>query len=243
MAVFRVLVASVILAGSACLSQAEAAPRNETRNLLAISWQPAFCEGKPDKTECKTQSADRFDASHFSLHGLWSMKADYCNVSNALEVKDNRGEWSELPPVELSAETRKALDKVMPGTMSHLDRHEWIKHGTCFGMDQETYFKTVIGMMEMINTSAVAELFASRIGKNVQEEEIRKAFVDAFGEDADRRVKMQCRRDGKRRIITEITIGLGEVKPFSANMKDLIRAAGTTSFGCSEGIVDPVGLQ
>jgi ribonuclease T2 len=237
--VFTSFVATAL--GWSAPSQA-ASVKNETRNLLVISWQPAFCEAKPDRTECKTQTADRYDAAHFSLHGLWSMRADYCNVPNALEVADNRGEWSALPPVELSPETRTALEKIMPGMMSGLERHEWIKHGTCSGMDKETYFKTAIAMVDMVNSSPIADLFASHIGQTIREDEVREAFIETFGEDADRRVKMQCRRDGKRRLVAEITIGLGELKP-GASLKELIKTAGTTSFGCAEAIVDPAGLQ
>ena len=39
--------------------------------LLAISWQPAFCQTHQKKAECRTQDKERYDADHFSLHGLW----------------------------------------------------------------------------------------------------------------------------------------------------------------------------
>ena len=39
--------------------------------VLAASWQPSFCETKPDKDECESQTGDRFDATHFAIHGLW----------------------------------------------------------------------------------------------------------------------------------------------------------------------------
>ncbi|MGO7565546.1 hypothetical protein ACC754_41935, partial [Rhizobium johnstonii] len=32
------------------------------------------------------------------------------------------------------AETKTALAKAMPGTQSGLERHEWVKHGTCTKM-------------------------------------------------------------------------------------------------------------
>lgn len=43
-------------------------------HVLALSWQPAFCEtygyqnGKP---ECLTLPADSYQAQHMVLHGLW----------------------------------------------------------------------------------------------------------------------------------------------------------------------------
>ncbi|MGB5596474.1 MAG: hypothetical protein WBM62_20900, partial [Crocosphaera sp.] len=39
--------------------------------LLALSWQPAFCETRPTKTECLTKDTDTFEAGNFVLHGLW----------------------------------------------------------------------------------------------------------------------------------------------------------------------------
>jgi ribonuclease T2 len=42
----------------------------ENGYALAISWQPAFCETLPRRRECREQTHDRFDASHFFLHGL-----------------------------------------------------------------------------------------------------------------------------------------------------------------------------
>ena len=39
--------------------------------VLAVSWQPAFCEGHADKPECASQTEARFDASNLTLHGLW----------------------------------------------------------------------------------------------------------------------------------------------------------------------------
>ena len=40
---------------------------NNDDYLLALSWQPAFCETRPNKTECLTRDTDTFEASHFVL--------------------------------------------------------------------------------------------------------------------------------------------------------------------------------
>jgi ribonuclease T2 len=52
---------------------------------------------------------------------------------------------------------------------------------------------------------------------------------------------MRCRKDGSREIITGITIGLGSTE--GDDLKALIAKAGTTRFGCVEGIVDAAGAQ
>ncbi len=104
------------------------------RYVLALCWQPAFCEGNARKRECKSMTGARFDATHLSIHGLWPQPGTnvYCGVSQALMAADKQGRWQDIPEPRLSLATRDALELMMPGTQSLLDRHEWIKHGTCY---------------------------------------------------------------------------------------------------------------
>ncbi len=211
--------------------------------ILAVSWQPAFCEGKPDKTECETQRPDRFDANHFTLHGLWPKK-QYCKVDRHIIAADKDDRWNALPEPELSDATRHALSEVMPGTMSLLERHEWIKHGTCFpGGVADDYFSRSLALMSQLNSSKVRELFAAHIGEEITRDQLKAAFNATFGDGAADRVRVACKRDDGRNLIVEMTIGLtGDVKPDS-KLADLIAAAPATDPGCPRGVIDPVGLQ
>jgi ribonuclease T2 len=211
--------------------------------ILAVSWQPAFCEGKPDKVECETQRPDRFDATHFTLHGLWPKK-QYCKVDRHIIAADKDDRWNGLPEPDLSDATRSALSEMMPGSMSLLERHEWIKHGTCFpGGEAEAYFSRALALMSQLNASKVRELFSAHVGEEITRDQLKAAFNEAFGDGAADRVRVACKRDGERNLIVEITVGLnGDVKPDS-KLADLIAAAPTTDPGCPSGIVDPVGLQ
>lgn len=222
--------------------QAQENGRGKTTSILAASWQPAFCETKPGKPECKSQTADRYDANHFALHGLWPMRKNYCGVDQADIDADKKGRWTDLPEVKLSAATRDALDKLMPGTQSALERHEWIKHGTCTNLSQEAYFSEAIALMDALNTSKVSALFAANVGKAVTQDQVQSAFDASFGAGAGQRIKMRCEQDGDRRIVTELTIGLGDGDE-KTSLADRIQAAGGTKFDCNQGIVDPVGLQ
>jgi ribonuclease T2 len=219
--------------------------RQRTQYVLAASWQPAFCETKPDKVECKTQTSERFDASHFALHGLWPQPRSlaYCQVERPQIDDDKAGRWDELPEVALEPATAEELNQVMPGTQSHLERHEWTKHGTCYATTAEEYFADSLALMRALNGSAVQELFASRAGKFLSFDDIRKAFDQSFGAGAGRRVRMQCARDNGRLIIAELTIGLtGDITPQSS-FADLISAAQPTKSECPGGIVDIAGQQ
>jgi len=213
--------------------------------VLAISWQPGFCEGHEKKSECQSQRPDRYDATHFSLHGLWPQPRSnvYCEVSNNERSSSKRGYWLDLPSVQTSVATRRRLEKVMPGTRSALDRHEWTKHGTCYSKGAETYYRHSLALMDRINASAVQKLFAANIGKPIKSTAIRAAFDEAFGRGVGSKVRVACRRDGDRLLITELTLGLRGRLSDNPNIGKLSRWARSTKIGCPGGIVDPVGLQ
>lgn len=216
-----------------------------TQYILAVNWQPAFCETSPRQPECRAQRPDSFEATNFTLHGLWPQPRDraYCGVPNAERWASEDGDWHDLPPIRLPAELRRELDITMPGTRSGLDRHEWIKHGTCYGAPPEEYYADSLALMRALNNSAVAELFAGNIGRKITLRQVREAFDAAFGPGAGERVRMDCAPDGNRTIITELTIGLTGDITGPDDMAALIAAASPTSGGCTSGMVDPVGLR
>ena len=87
------------------------------------------------------------------------------------------------------------------------------------------------------------DLFAGAVERPLSADDIRGAFDAAFGTGAGQRVKIACVKDGDRRLISEITIGLvGEITR-APDLKELIAAAKPTSPGCTDGIVDAAGLQ
>jgi ribonuclease T2 len=237
----RLAAAATLLA----LLMSPAWAQERTQFVLAISWQPAFCETRPDKPECESQTEDRFDARNFALHGLWPQprSRDYCGVDEATVRTDENGDWRDLPEPELPAELWAELQAAMPGTQSGLERHEWIKHGTCYDGDAEDYFADSLDMLEAINDSAVAQLFASAIGQRLTQAEIRAAFNAAFGQGAGERVRVSCTNDGNRRLITELTIGLTGNIDGPGSIADRLLDARPTDGGCDGGVVDRVGLQ
>lgn len=213
--------------------------------VLALSWQAGFCETHMKKPECRSQHAERYDATHFTLHGLWPQprRQVYCDVNTAVVSNDKRGKWRALPPVQTSDMLRDRLQKIMPGTRSALDRHEWIKHGTCYSKYAQTYYRDSLALMDAINTSAVQKLFATHIGKYLASSAIRRAFDKSFGNGTGKRVRIACKSANERRLITEITLGLRGVVTAHPDIGKLARNSGTTKPGCPGGIVDPVGLQ
>ncbi len=224
-------------------SQQPGRPRKKL--LLALSWQPAFCESQPDKRECRTQTAARFDASHLSLHGLWPQpqSLNYCGVPARERATDERRRWEALPWLNLKAETRRQLEQAMPGTTSGLERHEWVRHGSCFGSDAETYFRTALALLDQVNESQVRETLAERVGETVTARQLKNALEQSFGPGAGRALGLRCSRDGTRKLISEIRIKLRHPVTDSTRLKDALDLSSPASSNCSAGVVDRVGLD
>ena len=211
--------------------------------ILAVNWQPAFCETRQEKPECASQTEDRFDASHFALHGLWPQPDEnvYCGVRADLRALDEAGGWRRLPPLDLTDQTRAALDRVMPGTASFLDRHEWVKHGTCHADTAEAYYRDSLRLMEELNASPVRTLFAESIGSPVSAAAIRAKFEEAYGLGAGDRVHVICRRIGVRRLIVELKINVAGPLTPDRDFGTVLQEAPVAFEGCRAGIVDRVG--
>lgn len=209
--------------------------------MLAASWQPGFCETQPAVVECRNQRATRFDASNFSLHGLWPQRDDYCDGG------DDGRPWRRLPEVTLSAETRRELERVMPGTASFLERHQWHKHGTCYGEPMQSYFSESLALMAQLNASPLRDFLADNIGRSVTPAEIREAADRAFGRGAGNRISIECKteRGGSRRVLTELQIALYGAVDESSDLGELIRNArpqGSNAGQCPSVIIDRAGL-
>ena len=220
-----------------------------TDNLLTLSWQPAFCEMRPGKTECRNLNDGLLPHTvrQLSIHGLWPQPRgnDYCGVPASIKRLDNPDTWDQLPAPDIDTETADALAALMPGFASFLHYHEWIKHGTCYfgegGADE--YYDDTLWLTEWINASEVGDIFFNNVGDNVSGEDIRAAFDTAFGDGAGERVEIKCSRDGGRTLINEIWISLeGEISP-DADIGALILAARPKGIGCRGGVIDPAGLQ
>ena len=85
--------------------------------LLSLSWSPEFCHGHPDAAECAQHRA-------FTLHGLWPqrMAGGYPEHCSNEPGPEDPGRYSDVyPDVGLL-------------------RHEWETHGTCSGLDPDTFF-------------------------------------------------------------------------------------------------------
>ena len=117
---------------------ADAAPRHQGQAgdfdfyVLSLSWSPTFCLTHPQDQQCTGKGYG------FVLHGLWPQYA--------------RGGWpaSCLPQSRLSAEdVAKGMSLFVT---EKLLKHEWVKHGTCSGVDASEYLDktdTALGVVQI----------------------------------------------------------------------------------------------
>lgn len=206
-----------------------AAPETSARvqeAVLALSWQAAFCETAPEKRECKTQKADRYDATNFALHGLWP-EAENCSTTPYSNVSEKL--WA-------------AMRTGMPGTASGLHKHEWARHGTCYSDTPERYFADSLRLLVAFNKTPIRDLFEQNIGRFLTARDIRERFDAVFGRGTGDRVLVDCVRDGDRTLIRELRVRLnGDLA--GANLPVLLKQARPQKQGCRGGIVDAVGLD
>ncbi len=216
-------------------------PKLSQQNILALSWHNAFCETHRFKKECKGNifyvSKNKYHEKHFVLHGLWPQPRDktYCGVDRKLVAMDKHKQWNRLPPLGLNEDVKRKLTKVMPGVSSNLHRHEWIKHGTCYGKDVNRYFEDAVSLVEQVNDSKVGVFFTKNIGKHVTLQQIRVLFNRHFGVGTGKSVELKC-KDG---LITELWLHLGSG---SDDLRELLKKGKQTRSRCQNGLIDRAGF-
>ncbi len=209
-------------------------------NLLALSWHNAFCETHRSRKECKRSllpfGKGKYSEKHFVLHGLWPQPRNniYCNVEKDFVNADKHGQWRDLPCLAMDEEIEDRLAKVMPGFASQLHKHEWVKHGTCYGTDPQEYFEDAVSLVEQINDSKVGDFFRKNIGKHVTLKQVRHLFDRNFGVGAGKRVELKCRKG----LVTELWLHLGSG---SDNLGTLLKRGKQVRSRCQKGLIDRAG--
>jgi len=182
--------------------------------ILALSWQPAFCQYHPDLPECRAEASQANKGQHrLSLHGLWpndetDRGLSYCGVSATMRAEDDRREWCRLPALEISKTETQEILAIMPGAESRLDRHEWLKHGTCSGLSQEDYLRLASKFADDVGHSEIGRMIEAAAGGVAEKRKLRAAFESSFGPGTMRALSLRCRKDGGRSYLSEIWIWL-----------------------------------
>ena len=216
--------------------------------VLALSWEPTFCQFNARKPECRELDGADFAATHLAIHGLWpdsreSKRLRYCGVDEHVELMDQRNRWCELPEPELSAGTRAELDRAMPGARSCLDRHEWIEHGTCARVSAEDYFAITLRLAAAVRASPLGDLLAGNVGREVARRELIDAFEAGFGPGAGKALTLLCTPSKAGSLLIEIRITLEpSATAGELGAEDLRPTASGAGDSCPATIlIDPIG--
>jgi ribonuclease T2 len=122
--------------------------------LLTLSWSPEFCHSHADRPECQSGHHG------FVVHGLWPQYVDGYpeNCSNAPGLA-NPGEMADIMP-DLG-----------------LVAHEWSTHGSCSGLDAESYFKL---LRRAFTSIKVPEKFVgAQENFSISPDEVKRDFTQA----------------------------------------------------------------
>jgi ribonuclease T2 len=182
---------------------------NAKQYILALGWYDGFCAAHKNKKECQQSFFNKKEYG-FVLHGLWPQPKNnqYCGVDNKNIGIDKNKQWHLLPEVKLTEQTKSELSMIMPTVASNLERHEWIKHGSCSGLDSEIYYKTSILIAKEFMKTPLALYINKQKGKTVNLSDIRKLSDISFGNGSSEKIEMVC---DSNRNLTEIRLSMGSI--------------------------------
>ncbi|NVK29414.1 MAG: hypothetical protein HWE20_00325 [Gammaproteobacteria bacterium] len=209
--VVRLIVALVLL-GAAIAFKSVSPSAQFDQYVLALTWHPGFCTGRDGKPECRQM--DTFATEEFVLHGLWPDEVSYCNVGVQSESLSKSGQWCEIDvlPAEDQYFEVPAKRSLMPGSheRSCLDRHEWVKHGTCSGLDFDEYYDLSLALVSRFAESKTSDYVAANRGRRVGRAAFYRVVAEDFGRDGAWKVQAICNDDR----LTEVRLMLrADVEP------------------------------
>jgi len=166
-------------------SQSPGTPGQFDYYVFAYSWQPEFCYNENGYTGCS--DPEPYWTTDFTIHGLWPQylaggypatctdEAFDSNVPNQIGMDTMTTYWPNVK------------DSVDDSDYDSFWEHEWTKHGTCTGLNQEVYFNTTIALAQLYGTPAE---FTAAVGGEIGADDLRKYMGGAD------KVSLQC-NDGK----------------------------------------------
>ena len=215
--------------------------------VFSLEWTAAFCEGKESLPECRSMTADRFDAKNLALHGLWPDKSGdsshsygYCGVDAKTQSLDNGATWCQMPGLSLPAATLSRLTTDMPGTASCLQNHEWYKHGSCSGYAPEEYFTRASELVERVSTTAFGRFLTANVGRTVAAADLLAAFESDFGPGSRKNVTLSCTSARGTKALLDVRMSLSVPLRPAAELAAMLRPSSSGAGNCPPSfLIDP----
>jgi ribonuclease T2 len=146
--------------------------------ILALSWQPGFCEHVRSglrKPECVAMAKGQITIDHLTLHGLWPN-----NRACGKEYGHCPG-----PSLRLRQETTTYIQPWMPNFYYGNDfgEYQWRKHGTCQqGLDDDAYFRKAVDAVITINNSLAGQYLRQSTGGRFSKKRFLEKIVQEVGD-------------------------------------------------------------
>lgn len=145
--------------------------------LMAMTLHPAFCaDGHSRLVECSVGPRRML-----VIHGLWPERfkaGDYPSDCSTRRLS-------------LDPALEHELALYMPGMSANLHVHEWRKHGTCTGLEDDDYFRRTLALAREIDSALSARL-TTLAGRETDAQELR-GFADEFQPGLGASLVFQCR--------------------------------------------------
>ncbi|MYM84969.1 ribonuclease I [Duganella sp. FT50W] len=175
-------------------------PNQQDSYVLAITWQPGFCEHvnyKGKKPECDAMNSGALEAKTLSLHGLWP---------NKKECGTNYGSCNG-PAFSLSQDTIEQVAPWMPNFRYErtFGAYEWNKHGKCQSLPPDEYFLKAVSAVRVVNDSEVGKIVLGSTGKSFRVTDFFDRVKARYGEQVANTITLVCTQ---RKYLQEIRVSL-----------------------------------
>ncbi len=191
--------------------------------VLAVTWQPGFCEHvhyKGEKPECNALNDGELVIDHLTLHGLWPNRKE-CGT-NYDSCQEQSGK-----PFSLREETVSRIAPWMPNFYysTTFGKYEWEKHGTCQSLPKDDYFNKAVSAVELVNASEIGGIIRSNIGGSFNVAAFFDKIGKKYGAQVANNMMLICT---EKNFLQEIRIKL----PLNFSVeKDLPMLIGGNGFG------------
>lgn len=168
--------------------------------VLAITWQPGFCEHVPyngKKPECDAMNSGALEAKTLSLHGLWP---------NKKECGTQYGSCAG-PAFALSQETIAQVAPWMPNFYFErtFGAYEWNKHGKCQALPPDAYFVKAVSAVRVVNDSEVGKIVLGSAGKSFRVGDFFERVKARYGDQVAASITLVCTQ---HKYLQEIRVAL-----------------------------------
>lgn len=160
--------------------------------VLAVSWQPGFCEHfryRGTKPECDALNGGELAIEHLTLHGLWPNRKE-CGT----RYGNCKGPDGNARPFQLSEETVSRIAPWMPNFYYEraFGKYEWDKHGTCQALDPDAYFDVSVRAVRQLDASEIGNQIRGHIGRSMSVAGFFERVRQVHGNDVANNIQLVC---------------------------------------------------